>query len=78
VAIKEADQQRKAQKDQIDAMLKGKQLTIEEQRIQAQAKDASDKTKNEMLKVAAEMRDNREKLVMKEVLDVMKPNKKGN
>jgi hypothetical protein len=28
-----------------------------------------------MLKVAAEMRDEREKLVMKEVLDVMKPNK---
>jgi len=78
VAIKEADQQRKAQKDQIDAMLKGKQLTIEEQRIQAQAKDAADKTKNEMLKVAAEMRDNREKLVIKEVLDVMKPSKKGN
>jgi len=78
VAIKEADQQRKAQKDQVDAMLKGKQLTIEEQRIQTQAKDAADKTKNEMLKVAAEMRDNREKLVMKEVLDVMKPNKKGN
>jgi hypothetical protein len=77
VAIKEADQQRKAQKDQVDAMLKGKQLTIEEQRIQAQAKDAADKTKNDMLKAAAEMRDSREKLIMKDVLDVMKP-KKGN
>jgi hypothetical protein len=58
-------------------MLKGKQLTIEEQRIQAQAKDAADKTKNDMLKAAAEMRDSREKLIMKDVLDVMKP-KKGN
>jgi hypothetical protein len=81
LAIKEADQQRKATKDQTDAMLKAQQIAIEEQRIQAQAKDAADRTKNEMLRTAAEMRDSREKLIMKEVLDVMKPNKptkKGN
>ena len=68
VAIKEADQQRKAQKDMADAQLKAAQIATENKRIEAQ-------TKNEMLKVAAEMRDEREKLVMKEVLDVMKPNK---
>ncbi len=70
VAIKEADQQRKAQKDMADAQLKAAQIATENKRIESQ-------TKNEMLKVAAEMRDEREKLVMKEVLDVMKPNKKG-
>ena len=68
VAIKEADQQRKAQKDMADAQLKAAQIATENKRIESQ-------TKNEMLKVAAEMRDEREKLVMKEVLDVMKPNK---
>jgi hypothetical protein len=68
VAIKEADQQRKAQKDMADAQLKAAQIATENKRIDSQ-------TKNEMLKVAAEMRDEREKLVMKEVLDVMKPNK---
>ena len=68
VAIKEADQQRKAQKDMADAQLKAAQIATENKRIESQ-------TKNEMLKVAAEMRDEREKLVIKEVLDVMKPNK---
>jgi hypothetical protein len=68
LAIKEADQQRKAQKDMTDAQLKAAQIATENKRIETQSK-------NEMLKVAAEMRDEREKLVMKEVLDVMKPNK---
>jgi len=77
LAIKEADQQRKTQKDQADAMLKAKQLSIEEQRIMAQAKDAAERTKNDMLKTAAQMRDDREKLIMKDVLEVMKPTKKG-
>lgn len=77
LAIKEADQQRKAQKDQVDAMLKAEQIAVENKRVEAQAKDAADKTKNEMLRTAAQMRDEREKLVMKEVLDVMKPTKKG-
>ena len=77
LAIKEADQQRKAAKDQVDAMLKAEQIAVENKRVEAQAKDAADKTKNEMLRTAAQMRDEREKLVMKEVLDVMKPTKKG-
>jgi len=77
LAIKQQDLQRKVEKDQADAMLKAKQLSIEEQRIQAQAKDAADKTRNDMLKTAAQMRDDREKLIMKDVLDVMKPTKKG-
>lgn len=77
LAIKEADQQRKAQKDQVDAMLKAEQIAVENKRVEAQAKDAADKTKNEMLRTAAQMRDEREKMVMKEVLDVMKPTKKG-
>ena len=71
VAIKEADQQRKAQKDMADTQLKAAQIATENKRIEAQSK-------NEMLKTAAEMRDSREKLVIKEVLDVMKPSKKGN
>ena len=70
VAIKEADQLRKAQKDMTDAELKAAQIATENKRIDSQAK-------NEMLRTAAEMRDSREKLVMKEVLDVMKPSKKG-
>jgi hypothetical protein len=78
LAIKEADQQRKAQKDQVDAMLKAEQIAVENKRVEAQARDAADKTKNEMLRTAAQMRDEREKLVIKEVLDVMKPTKKGN
>jgi hypothetical protein len=68
VAIRAADQQRKAQKDQTDAQLKAAQIAVEKQRIEVQAK-------NDMLKNAAQMRDEREKLVMREVLDVMKPNK---
>jgi hypothetical protein len=68
VAIKAAEQQRKTQKDQTDAQLKAAQIAVENKRIDTQAK-------NEMLKTAAEMRDDREKMVMKEVLDVMKPNK---
>ena len=74
LAIKEADQQRKAQKDMSDAQLKAAQIATENKRIDVQAK-------NDMLKVAAEMRDEREKLIMKDVLDVMKPSKptrKGN
>lgn len=81
LAIKEAEQQRKAAKDQADAMLKAQQIAIENKRVDVQAKDAADKTRNEMLRTAAQMRDEREKLVMKEVLDVMKPSKttkKGN
>ena len=81
LAIKEAEQQRKAAKDQTDAQLKAAQIAIENKRVDVQAKDTADKTKAEMLRSAAQMRDEREKLIMKEVLDVMKPSKpakKGN
>ena len=39
--IKQQEQQRKAAKDQVDAQLKMKQLSIEEQRIQSQAQIAA-------------------------------------
>jgi len=76
LAIKQAEQQRKAMKDQTDAQLKAKQQQIEAGRIMSQMemeklKLAADK-QMEALRVAAEMRDGREKEVMKIGADVMK------
>ena len=76
LAIKQAEQQRKAMKDQVDAQLKAKQQQIEAGRIMSQMemeklKLAADK-QMEALRVAAEMRDGREKEVMKIGADVMK------
>ena len=76
LAIKQAEQQRKVMKDQTDAQLKAKQQQIEAGRIISQMemekqKLAADK-QMEALRVAAEMRDGREKDVMKIGADLMK------
>jgi hypothetical protein len=76
LAIKQAEQQRKAMKDQVDAQLKAKQQQIEAGRIMSQMemerqKLAADK-QMEAIRVAAEMRDGREKDVMKIGVDLMK------
>jgi hypothetical protein len=76
LAIKQAEQQRKVMKDQTDAQLKAKQQQIEAGRIVSQMemerqKLAADK-QMEALRVAAEMRDGREKDVMKIGADLMK------
>ena len=76
LAIKQAEQQRKVMKDQTDAQLKAKQQQIEAGRIVSQMemerqKLAADK-QMEALRVAAEMRDGREKEVIKIGADLMK------
>jgi hypothetical protein len=76
LAIKQAEQQRKVMKDQTDAQLKAKQQQIEAGRIISQMemekqKLAADK-QMEALRVAAEMRDGREKEVIKIGADLMK------
>jgi hypothetical protein len=76
LAIKQAEQQRKVTKDQTDAQLKAKQQQIEAGRIISQMemerqKLSADK-QMEALRVAAEMRDGREKDVMKIGADLMK------
>jgi chaperonin GroES len=76
LAIKQAEQQRKVMKDQTDAQLKAKQQQIEAGRIISQMemekqKLSADK-QMEALRVAAEMRDGREKDVMKIGADLMK------
>ena len=70
--IKQAEQQRKAQKDQLDAQLKAQQLQVEQQRIAEQAKVEREKMNLDKLKTASEMRDDREKEMMRMGMDVMK------
>ena len=81
--IKQAEQQRKMQKDQTDAQLKAQQIQIEQARIAAQAEIEREKLeadrlkteadrKNETLKVAAQMRDQREKEMVRMGVDVLK------
>jgi len=76
MAIKQAEQQRKTMKDQVDAQLKAQQQKIEAGRIISQMEMEKLKLKAdkqmEALRVAAEMRDGREKEVMKIGADVMK------
>ena len=76
MAIKQAEQQRKVVKDQMDAELKAKQQQIEAGRIMSQMemeklKLAADK-QMEAIRVAAEMRDGREKDIMKLGVDIAK------
>ena len=76
LAIKQAEQQRKMMKDQTDAQLKAKQQQIEAGRIISQMeiereKLAADK-QMEALRTAAEMRDGREKEVMRIGADIAK------
>jgi hypothetical protein len=74
--LKQAEQQRKAQKDQQDAQLRMQQLQIERERIQTQAdieaKKLQQDEKYDALKTAAQMRDNREKEMMRLGTDILK------
>jgi hypothetical protein len=74
--LKQAEQQRKAQKDQQDAQLRMQQLQIERERIQTQAdietKKLEQDEKYDALKTAAQMRDNREKEMMRLGTDILK------
>jgi hypothetical protein len=74
--IKQAEQQRKAQKDQIDAQLKAQQLQTEQARIAAQTGIEREKMENarktDALKTAAQMRDDREKEITRLGVDVLK------
>jgi hypothetical protein len=76
LAIKQAEQQRKAAKDQIDAELRMKQQQIEAGRILSQAELERQKLeanqKMESLRLAAEMRDGREREIMRLGADVAK------
>jgi hypothetical protein len=96
--IKQAEQQRKAQKDQIDAELRQQQIATEQARIAAQTQIEREKmessAKIDMLKTAAELREVKDKELVRMGMDVMKqlssqahqkeiqrnqqPNKKGN
>jgi hypothetical protein len=76
LAIKQAEQQRKMMKDQTDAQLKAKQQQIEAGRIISQMemerqKLAAEK-QMEAIRTAAEMRDGREKEVMRIGADIAK------
>jgi hypothetical protein len=74
--IKQAEQQRKQAKDQADAMLKAKQIQVEQARIAAQTEIEREKMenarKNDALKTAAQMRDDREKEMTRLGVDVLK------
>jgi hypothetical protein len=76
LAIKQAEVQRKAQKDQIDAALRAKQQQIETGRILSQQDLERQKLLTEkeleMLKLAAEMRNEKERDVMKMGVDIAK------
>jgi hypothetical protein len=76
LAIKQAELQRKAQKDQIDAALRMKQQQIEVGRIMSQQETEKEKLfaekQLEMLKLAAEMRNEKERDVVKMGVDIAK------
>lgn len=73
--IKQADQQRKAVKDQVDAILKAQQLAIDEKRVDTQAKNDADRNKFDALKTAAQMRDEKEKMFITEAFETLRPEK---
>jgi hypothetical protein len=76
LAIKQAEVQRKAQKDQIDAALREKQQQIETGRILSQQELERQKLLTEkeleLLKLAAEMRNEKERDVVKMGVDIAK------
>ena len=76
LAIKQAEVQRKAQKDQIDAELRAKQQQIEAGRIMTQAELERQKLAAEQqmqaIRTAAEMRDGKEKEIMRLGADIAK------
>jgi len=76
LAIKQSEVQRKAQKDQIDAQLREQQLQIEAQRILAQQEMAKERLATEkqvdLLKTAAQMRESKDREIMKIGSDIAK------
>jgi hypothetical protein len=73
--IKQADQQRKAIKDQVDAALKAEQIAVEKERVATQAKNDADRNKFDALKTAAQMRDDKEKMFISEAFEALRPEK---
>ena len=73
--IKQAEQQRKTTKDQVDAMLKAQQIAVDQERVATQAKNDADRNKFDALKTAAQMRDDKEKMFIKEAFETLRPEK---
>ena len=73
--IKQAEQQRKVTKDQVDAMLKAQQIAVDQERVEAQAKNDADRNKFDALKTAAQMRDEKEKMFIQEAFGALRPEK---
>jgi hypothetical protein len=73
--IKQAEQQRKATKDQVDAILKAQQIAVDQERVATQAKNDADRNKFDALKTAAQMRDEKEKMFIKEAFETLRPEK---
>jgi hypothetical protein len=72
IAIKEADQQRKAAKDQADIALKASQQQIERDRIAAQQQTDAKRIQVDAIKAVTESRGSREDLMAKLSVDVLK------
>lgn len=70
--IKQADQQRKAQKDQTDAALKAQQIQVERDRIAAQQQSEAKRAQNDMLKAAAQMSNDKSARMIDLGVDVLK------
>ena len=75
--IKQAEQQRKVTKDQVDAMLKAQQIAVDQERVEAQAKNDADRNKFDALKTAAQMRDEKEKMFIQEAFGALRPEKES-
>ena len=73
--IKQAEQQRKSTKDQVDAILKAQQIAVDRERVETQAKNDADRNKFDALKTAAGMRDEKEKMFIKEAFETLRPEK---
>jgi len=72
LAIKQAEQERKAAKDQIDAELKAQQIEVERERIRAQTETEDKRTKIEALKAAGKMERDRASEMAQLSVDVLK------
>lgn len=72
LAIKQADQQRKAQKDQADIALKAQQIRVEQERIAAQKEIAQSQQRADMIKTAATMSKDKEMQMANTAVDVLK------
>jgi len=70
--IKAQDQQRKAAKDQVDAQLKAAQMQIERERIMAQMQLDDKKLQIDAAKAATSATNDRQQLMSKLSVDVLK------